>query len=219
MARHPLAYPAPFDPWLPLDIWSWILTATGFAILTALILTSHMMLRRMQSTVMNRIYYATDYWKEAAWFKTSSLLLFLWGFTFNMFSNFYQIDFRTGLISQTLESPVESWSHIDLFTSHFYMFSMEKLSLVTKVSFLSHKNLLEQDRYFYRYRGVRKYRIRWGFWPLCPSLPKSCYFGASLIQNYNLGIAKMSVNPKNPLLPNTSVYCNKALGRGQQFNV
>ena len=29
VARHPLAHPASFDPFLPLDFWSWILTIIG----------------------------------------------------------------------------------------------------------------------------------------------------------------------------------------------
>lgn len=151
LARHPLAFAASFDPLLPLDLWSWILSLANFSGLTLVILISHMALRPTQFSVMNNLYHATDYWKDVPWFKTASLLLFLWAFTFYMFSIFYQIDFRTGLISQTLERPVESWNDIDLFNVNFITLSFPKLSVGTNYGFYPHKNLLEYDRYRYRY--------------------------------------------------------------------
>ena len=153
VTRHPLAHAASFDPLLPLDILSWILSAGSFLVLITLIIISHLILRPTQSFAMNKLYYASYFWKNLTWFKTSSLLLFLWGTTFFMVNNAYQIDFRMSLISQTLEKPVDSWNDVDLFDISIHTFTLPELSPVSKKSFFSHKNLLEYDRYYYRYVG------------------------------------------------------------------
>ena len=59
-------------------------------------------------------------------------------------------------------------------------------------------------------RGFRKYPISWG-WSFRPLLPKNLLLWALLMQNFKLGMAKMSVTPENrvflnPALPKTSVF-------------
>ena len=49
-----------------------------------------------------------------------------------------------------------------------------------------------------RYRGFRKYRISWGL-QKCPLFPKIRKVWAFSLQNFNSGIAKISVTPENPV--------------------
>ena len=147
VARHPLAYPASFNPIMPLDIWSWILSFASFVSMTLLLIGSHLMLRPSQYS----LYYATDYWKDVNWFKTSSLLLTLWAVSFFLINSAYQIDFRMGLISQTLEKPINSLDDVDMFNIHLYTFSIPDLAPVSKRNFFIQKNMFEYDRHFFRY--------------------------------------------------------------------
>lgn len=79
------------------------------------------------------------------------MLLFLWGISFFLINNAYQIDFRQSLISQTLEFSINSWNDIDLFNAHLYTFHLKELSPLSKTGFFVHKNLFEYDRYYFRY--------------------------------------------------------------------
>lgn len=147
VTRHALAYPASFDPLLPLDFWSWILSIFSFLGMSILLIISHQILRPIKIY----FYFFTDFWRDVNWFKTSSMLLFLWGFSFFLINNAYQIDFRTGLISQRMEESINSWNDVDTFKVHIYTFSVEKLSPLSKTNYFVNKNILEYDRHSYRF--------------------------------------------------------------------
>lgn len=52
VSRHPLSRPASFNPLLPLDSWSWILSCISFSLMGLLILISHMSLRPTQGSLL-----------------------------------------------------------------------------------------------------------------------------------------------------------------------
>ena len=147
LARHPLSQPASFDPLVPMDFWSWFFSLACFFIMTLLFITT----QKVLSPTKLSLYYATDFWKEDYWCKTSSMLLFLWAISFFMINNAYQIDFRMGLISQTLETPINTWDDINMFNVHIYTFSLPMLVPTARQNFFIHKNLLEHDRHYLRY--------------------------------------------------------------------
>lgn len=151
VARHPLSQPASFDPLVPLDYWSWILSIIVFSFMALLIFLSHISLRPTPGSLLSSLYYCTDFWKDLNWFKTSSLLLCLWAISFFLINNAYQIDFRTGLINQNLENPVNNWDDVNMFNVHIFTFEFAKLKPVSLRGFITLENLLEFDRFHYRY--------------------------------------------------------------------
>ena len=142
VTRHPLAFVASFDPLLPLDLYSWVLSFCSFVSIALLLIFSHYTLR---STKMS-LYHFSECWRNLNWFKTSSCLLSLWAITFFLVNNAYQTDFRTGLISQDLEKPINSWNDIDIFDINVYSFFVMELSPVSiRDNIIAHQNLLEQN--------------------------------------------------------------------------
>ena len=151
VSRYPLSQAASFNPLLPLDFWSWLFSIFAFSAMAILIIFSHITLRPTQGSIINSLYYCTDYWRDFTWFKSNSVLLSLWAISFFLINNAYQIDFRTGLISQTLEDEVNSWNDVDMFNIHIHTFYSFKDSPVNRIGFFIHKNLIESDRFYYRY--------------------------------------------------------------------
>ena len=151
VSRYPLSQPASFDPLLPLDFWSWLLSIAAFFAMAILIIFSHISLRTTQASILDSLYYCTDFWRDIAWFKTNSFLLSLWAISFLLINNMYQINFRSGLICQNMESAVNSWDDVDMFNIHIHTFSFSIEAPVNKIGFFLHKNLMEFDRYYYRF--------------------------------------------------------------------
>ena len=146
VARHPLTYPSSFNPLFPLDFWTWFCTVCSFLSLGLLLIVSHFFLRPTKIS----LYYFSEIWRDLNWFKTSSLLLFLWAATFFWINSAYQIDFRTGLIGQRLENPVDSWNDVDIFNMNLFTFSINKLSPISIKNNLIHKNLLVRNLHTFR---------------------------------------------------------------------
>ena len=146
VARHPLAQPATFNPLAPLDLWSWILNAECFLVLGFLLVLS----RRILSEAKISLYYATDFWKDNSWSKTNSIFLLVWAISFFLINNAYQIDFRTGLISQKLENSINTWNDIDMFNIHLYTFFSNQLTPALVENSIIFKSLLHFDWHNYR---------------------------------------------------------------------
>ena len=149
-ARFPLSQPASFNPWAALDIWSWILALFSFlAMCMVLLLSQYVLKSAVGDKLTYTLYYFTDVWGSDDWFaqtRTGAYSLFVWTAAFFILNMMYQIDFREGLISQTFEGQVNTWTDIDSFNINLYYFNISQTTPFFSWA-TAQRNVLEYDQY------------------------------------------------------------------------
>lgn len=94
----------------------------------------------------------TAIWREKsrfARFRTGAYLLALWSVSFLLFEKMYQIDFRSGLISQTFEEEISDWDDLDLFEIRLITMTFDSLSAIPIGTHMMFRNVLEFHKTFY----------------------------------------------------------------------